>query len=168
MYGNSFSLLQQTCQRIDSLPKRKVVDSVSILSYICFSLSANHTGHGLKIVNSLCRSLFSKSSLPVTVQMKHPIHDCLLSVHEHLLVFSFREMFWSDWGSPAKIEMSDMDGKNRKVLINTDIVWPNGLAIDIYKPEQSRVLYYTDANTDIIGSYDLKTKKKKVIKYSIV
>ncbi len=70
-------------------------------------------------------------------------------------------MFWTDWGTPAKIEQSDMDGKNRVVLIDKDIIWPNGLAIDIYS-KKSRVLYYTDAKLDIIGSYDLNTKIKKV------
>ena len=74
----------------------------------------------------------------------------------------FREMFWSDWGHTAKIEMSDMDGQNRQVLIKSGITWPNGLAVDIYKPEKSRILYYTDAYKDIIGSYDLKAKKHKV------
>ena len=74
----------------------------------------------------------------------------------------FREMFWSDWGHTAKIEMSDMDGQNRQVLIKSGITWPNGLAVDIYQPETSRILYYTDAYKDIIGSYDLKAKKHKV------
>lgn len=74
----------------------------------------------------------------------------------------FREMFWSDWGDTAKIEMSDMDGQNRQVLVNTGITWPNGLTVDIYQPETSRILYYTDASEDIIGSYDLKTKTNKV------
>ena len=71
-------------------------------------------------------------------------------------------MFWTDWGNTAKIEMSDMDGKNRKTLVQKDLVWPNGLAIDIYKPKQSRKLYFTDASKDIIGQYDLLTNTLKV------
>jgi hypothetical protein len=77
------------------------------------------------------------------------------------LFYTFREMFWSDWGKNPKIEKSDMDGKNRVVLIKSGITWPNGLAIDIYNPKL-RKLYYTDASTDIIGSYDLHTGVNKV------
>ena len=74
----------------------------------------------------------------------------------------FREMFWTDWGGTPKIEMSDMDGQHRVVLIKSGIYWPNGLAIDIYQPEKSRILYYTDAYKDIIGSYNLYTKTNRV------
>ena len=75
-------------------------------------------------------------------------------------------MFWSDWGKTAKIEMSSMDGSNRKVLINSSIVWPNGLAIDIYRPTHSRILYYTDAKIDIIGSYDMHKGTHKVSRFN--
>ena len=75
---------------------------------------------------------------------------------------TYRQMFWTDWGKNAKIEMSDMDGKNRKILVGENLVWPNGLAIDINKPKQSRNLYYTDAFKDIIGQYDLINNKNKV------
>ncbi|XP_028406976.1 sortilin-related receptor-like isoform X2 [Dendronephthya gigantea] len=75
----------------------------------------------------------------------------------------FGQMFWTDWGKTAKIEMSDMDGDNRRTLVDKDLVWPNGLAIDIYKPKNSRNLYYTDAYKDIIGRYDLITNRNKII-----
>ena len=81
---------------------------------------------------------------------------------------TFREMFWTDWGQKPKIEMSDMDGKNRVILVDSDIVWPNGLAIDIYNRKSSRILYYTDAKLDKIGSYNMHTKKKKVKKHTTV
>ncbi|XP_028406957.1 sortilin-related receptor-like [Dendronephthya gigantea] len=75
----------------------------------------------------------------------------------------YGQMFWTDWGSTAKIEMSDMDGKNRRILVDKDLVWPNGLAIDIYNPKSSRNLYYTDAYKDIIGQYDLITNTSKIL-----
>ena len=55
-------------------------------------------------------------------------------------------MYWSDWGEIAKIERASMDGNNREVLIDTDLVWPNGLAIDY----QLQRLYWTDAFTNKI------------------
>lgn len=43
---------------------------------------------------------------------------------------SCRFLFWTDWGHIAKIERSHLDGSDRKVLINTDLGWPNGLTLD--------------------------------------
>lgn len=38
-------------------------------------------------------------------------------------------MWWSDW-STKTIEMSEMDGTNRKTIVNKGIEWANGIAID--------------------------------------
>ena len=38
-------------------------------------------------------------------------------------------MFWADWGI-SRIEKAGMDGSHRSTLVDTDIRWPNGLAID--------------------------------------
>ena len=55
-------------------------------------------------------------------------------------------MYWTDWGEVAKIEKAGMDGHGRTVIINTDLVWPNGLAIDY----EAQRLYWADANLDKI------------------
>lgn len=39
-------------------------------------------------------------------------------------------MYWTDWGSIAKIERSYMDGSGRETLFNTGLGWPNGLVVD--------------------------------------
>lgn len=39
-------------------------------------------------------------------------------------------LFWSDWGQPARIERSYMDGSDRKVIIDNNLGFPTGLAID--------------------------------------
>ena len=49
-------------------------------------------------------------------------------------------MYWTDWGSEARIERASMDGSDRKVLIDSDLKWPNGLTIDY----QSQTLYWVD------------------------
>ena len=53
-------------------------------------------------------------------------------------------MYWTDWGTPATIERATMDGGDRKVLHNTNLVWPNGLTID-YATE---ILYWLDGSLD--------------------
>ena len=55
-------------------------------------------------------------------------------------------MYWSDWGTVARIERASMDGSNRQVIHNTSLIWPNALTIDY----QSQSLYWADANLDKI------------------
>lgn len=62
------------------------------------------------------------------------------------MLISCRYMYWSDWGEVAKIEKAGMDGQGRTEIINTDLIWPNGLAID-YSTQR---LYWADANLDKI------------------
>lgn len=48
----------------------------------------------------------------------------------HCFIGLPRYLFWTDWGHIAKIERAHLDGSDRKVLINTDLGWPNGLTLD--------------------------------------
>jgi len=58
----------------------------------------------------------------------------------------YSRLYWSDWGKPAKIESAALDGTDRVVMVNTSIVWPNGLAID----RSEGRLYWGDASLDRI------------------
>ena len=60
-------------------------------------------------------------------------------------------LFWTDWGNKSKIERSNLDGSERKVLIK-NLGWPNGLAID-FKNSQ---LYWIDAKDDILQVSDFE------------
>lgn len=40
-------------------------------------------------------------------------------------------MFFSDWGSVPRIERCGLDGRDRQIIVVTDIAWPNGLVIGI-------------------------------------
>ena len=55
-------------------------------------------------------------------------------------------MYWTDWGRRARIERAGMDGSNRIVLHDTNLVWPNGLTLDYVQ----RKVYWIDANLDTI------------------
>jgi len=55
-------------------------------------------------------------------------------------------MYWTDWGVEAKIESAALDGTDRKVVVDSSLVWPNGLAIDRLEHR----LYWADAELDRI------------------
>ena len=61
-----------------------------------------------------------------------------------------RYIFWTDWGDVAKIERASMDGKDRTVLIDTGLQWPNAITLDY----QTKTLYWADAFLDKIESSD--------------
>lgn len=48
-----------------------------------------------------------------------------------LIVFPKRGfIFWSDWGHNPRIERSLMDGSERKIIVEVNLGYPTGLAID--------------------------------------
>lgn len=65
-------------------------------------------------------------------------------------------MFWTDWGQTPKIERAALDGSMRQVIIDTDLVWPNGVAIDF----ERRRIFWCDAQTDKI---EVRVKKCMII-----
>ena len=54
-------------------------------------------------------------------------------------------MFWTDWGEDPKIERAWMNGEDRRVIVDTGMGWPNGIAVD---KERAR-LYWNDALTEV-------------------
>lgn len=51
-------------------------------------------------------------------------------------------MYWTDWGTHAKIERATLGGNFRAEIVNSSLVWPNGLTLD-YAEER---LYWADAS----------------------
>ena len=44
----------------------------------------------------------------------------------------YSRLFWSDWDrSYPRIEVSNLDGSDRAVLVDSNIIMPNSLVIDI-------------------------------------
>jgi hypothetical protein len=74
-------------------------------------------------------------------------------------IFLCRFVYWSDWGLKPKIERAKLDGTERETLINTSIVWPNGLVID----HQQRKLYWADAKLDKIEFCDLTGTNRVIL-----
>ena len=58
------------------------------------------------------------------------------------LVYFHRIMYWTDWGFNPKIEKANMAGKERSVLIDSVLHWPNGLTLD----KDTNRLYWVDGS----------------------
>lgn len=74
----------------------------------------------------------------------------------------FRYLYWTDWGKNAAIERISMNGdlKTREKLISTDIVWPNGLTLDLIQKK----MYWIDAKLDSIEVADFHGGNRQIIK----
>ncbi|XP_069472259.1 low-density lipoprotein receptor-related protein 2 isoform X2 [Ambystoma mexicanum] len=68
-------------------------------------------------------------------------------------------MYWTDWGTNAKIERATLGGNFRVDIVNTSLVWPNGLTLDY---EEQR-LYWADANLQKIERCSLDGANREVI-----
>ena len=66
-----------------------------------------------------------------------------------------RKMYWSEWGRVPRIVRADLNGENRREILNSGLRWPNGLAIDVARQR----LYVADGRharilqIDLQGSY---------------
>ncbi|KAA8588167.1 hypothetical protein FQN60_001361 [Etheostoma spectabile] len=68
-------------------------------------------------------------------------------------------MYWTDWGTHAKIERATLGGNFRTEIVNTSLVWPNGLTLD-YEEER---LYWADASLQKIERSSLTGFNREVI-----
>ena len=71
----------------------------------------------------------------------------------------FRMFYWTDWGSLPKIESAYLDGSNRTIVVNKDVIKPNGVTIDY----EHQVMYWCDAGLDRIESINLKNLTRRII-----
>ena len=72
-------------------------------------------------------------------------------------------MYWTDWGEEPRIERAGMDGSNRKVIVEAELYWPNGLTIDL----EEQKLYWADAKLSFIHRANLDGSQRYVICLSV-
>lgn len=68
-------------------------------------------------------------------------------------------LFWSDWGDHPKIERSSQDGSDRRVIVDNNIVWPNGLAID----HVLKMIYWVDVKLNTLETADFYGNNRRII-----
>ena len=68
-------------------------------------------------------------------------------------------MYWTDWGTVAKIERASMDGTSREVLHNTSLIWPNALTLDY----DTQTLYWMDASLDKFESSNADGSNRRLL-----
>ena len=74
-------------------------------------------------------------------------------------VSNSRRIYWSDWGTVAKIEQASMDGRFRSVIHNTDLTWPNALTLDY----DTQTLYWMDAYLDKLESSNVNGLNRRLL-----
>ncbi|XP_065905355.1 very low-density lipoprotein receptor-like isoform X2 [Dysidea avara] len=71
-----------------------------------------------------------------------------------------KHIYWTDWGTQAKIEKASLQGKNRRAIITTNVHWPNGLTID----HTLKRLYWIDAKLKTIETCDFNGRNRMVVR----
>ena len=61
-------------------------------------------------------------------------------------------MYWCEVGVDEKIEVANMDGNDRRVLVKRGLYYPNGLTLD----HENNWLYWVDSYFDSLEYYDLE------------
>lgn len=61
-------------------------------------------------------------------------------------------IFWTDWGTPAKIERGGLNGGDRTALVTDNIIWPNGITLDLLNQR----LYWVDSKLHTLSSISVQ------------
>lgn len=75
-------------------------------------------------------------------------------------------MYWCTLGYKRKIEVANMDGESRKVLVRRGLSYPNGLTLD----DTKKRLYWVDSGLNTLEYYDLQSRTITILldDYSIL
>lgn len=76
-----------------------------------------------------------------------------------LLFLHNSKVFFTDYGSTPRVERCDMDGQNRTKLVDSKIVFPHGITLDLV----NRMVYWADAYLDYIEVVDYEGKNRHTI-----
>ncbi|XP_062895316.1 low-density lipoprotein receptor-related protein 1-like [Mobula hypostoma] len=69
------------------------------------------------------------------------------------------KVFFTDYGQIPKVERCDMDGQNRTKIVDSKIVFPHGITLDLV----TKLVYWADAYLDYIEVVDYEGKNRHAI-----
>jgi len=127
-------------------PEDLVLDQATGLVY--FTDSGKDCISVCSIVTSLCSILSEGFSQPRG-----------LALHSRDRLLFVTEWGGAEWGSKPKIVVMNMDGSSVKTLIDTDIKWANGIAVD----ETIDRIFWADAQRDTIESATIEGTDRRVV-----
>ena len=113
----------------------------------------------LSLPPTFCVSV-SLLCLPLIHAVQNSPDPCPHSVALWLLPTRRRYLFWADWGDVSRIERSRLDGSERVAVVNSSIIWPNGLTVDY----EEGVLYWCDAGLNRISAIDLDGGARRLVR----
>ena len=115
----------------------ELITETHLISSFCCDRAVDHNSSPSSSVIYLCYDIL-RSAILITVPPQTII--C-------------RSMYWCDWGVDHKIEVANMDGDGRRILVNRGLYWPNGLTLD----HANNWLYWVDAWYSTLEYYDLES-----------
>ena len=75
----------------------------------------------------------------------------------------YRKLYWTDWGNTPKIERANYDGSERRTLADSNLKWPNGMALDYdgstLLAELQALVYDILPSTTAVFSYSIGSRR---------
>jgi len=97
---------------------------------------------------------------PCFAQSRQELCTMLTPFETHNILFSFnRKLFFTDYGSAAKVERCDTDGMNRTWIVDSKIEQPTALALDLI----NKYVYWVDIYLDSVEVVDYQGRKRHTI-----
>lgn len=71
-----------------------------------------------------------------------------------------RRIFFADAGRNPKIEVANLDGSERKLVTNKNLLWPTDISID----EANERIYFADLKTKRIETLNFRLNDRRVVR----
>ena len=83
-----------------------------------------------RIVAGMKSSLYLSKNYTFCIWSCIEVSSSILQITLNFYFPSCRHIYWTDWGLwNQKIERANLDGTMREILVNTGLLYPNGIAV---------------------------------------